>query len=495
MSHNAAPKADDVTELTARPSFLELVDRLPTRKWPELLQLACFAWVVWLPVSLGVVLYPALALIFLTSILIIARDRIRLTKLASVILLVYIGFLVVWIGYGYARGNAGATHQLAVWAGSAAIWLPWALTLRGDHLRRTGWVIAVVGAAISFGILYTAMSGLAGWPIPSILADLQLARGKVSGSGELALGFLAMPILIPICGYVVVGACWRRDPYLPPRWVLAASSVLVCVAGLASGRRGVALTVIIVIALALVGTVFRAVRDRAPLNHMVRRGDLIAPMLTVVALATAVSPLGRTLRRLVVASVEFARAMLGAGKSAPTGGSTSPTILTTPMPAPPVRLNVDDKIRYDQIGAVIRQWKQSPWFGHGFGAPRAGADPTIRRPWRMEIQPLQVLMNVGVIGVLVLLVVGVLCAVEVRRAFRVTRHTGALASATVAAAVLLLANAFNPLLQAVGHVWGVVAVLGIAQAVLTRREPEVEFVDDPPRRQQPQHLDAEEPTR
>src|SRR6478735_6451090 len=56
-----------------------LIGRFTGHRWPDIAQLMCFAWVVWLPVSKGFILYPALAVIAGTSILIILRDRIRLT--------------------------------------------------------------------------------------------------------------------------------------------------------------------------------------------------------------------------------------------------------------------------------------------------------------------------------------------------------------------------------------------------------------------------------
>jgi hypothetical protein len=57
-------------------------------------------------------------------------------------------------------------------------------------------------------------------------------------------------------------------------------------------------------------------------------------------------------------------------------------------------------------------------------------------------------------------------------------HVPTLVATSVAALSMLVANASNPYLQAVGHVWSVALVLGVANALLRpRAQPDV-AVDD-----------------
>jgi O-antigen ligase len=109
-----------------------------------------------------------------------------------------------------------------------------------------------------------------------------------------------------------------------------------------------------------------------------------------------------------------------------------------------------------------------PLFGYGLGASvPTGYYRAADRPYLFELQYHQLLFTSGLAGLLLVAAAGVAAWVGIRRAARAcTEHVPVLVASATGAAALLIVNASNPYLQAVGHGWGLALVVGVANALL-----------------------------
>jgi hypothetical protein len=115
----------------------------------------------------------------------------------------------------------------------------------------------------------------------------------------------------------------------------------------------------------------------------------------------------------------------------------------------------DGAIRTQQGAALLEHWLRSPLFGHGFGSIVPGLIRSDERPWNFELQYHLYLMQIGIVGVLLLLLAVHRCVREVRtRSATADREMWLLyVGSCTAAALMLIANGTNPYLQALGHQW------------------------------------------
>jgi hypothetical protein len=125
--------------------------------------------------------------------------------------------------------------------------------------------------------------------------------------------------------------------------------------------------------------------------------------------------------------------------------------------------------RRAQISELLDGWAQHPLLGSGMGARlESGFIRSDRRPWMFELQYHQLLFQGGLLAVALTVVVLVLAARGVMRGVACRpEHASAAVVAAVGALAMLITNASNPFLQAVGHWWPLALTLGIANA-LTR---------------------------
>lgn len=124
-------------------------------------------------------------------------------------------------------------------------------------------------------------------------------------------------------------------------------------------------------------------------------------------------------------------------------------------------LTPDDAVRVAQTQAMLDAWTQAPLIGRGLGASIPGFSRSEERPWLFELQYHQLLFNTGLLGVVAVLVAALLFLGAFVRAYRrAPALRGTLLASTTAGVALLIANASNPYLQAVGHGWGVALMVG-----------------------------------
>ncbi|MDN5794742.1 MAG: hypothetical protein L0H79_03200 [Intrasporangium sp.] len=136
------------------------------------------------------------------------------------------------------------------------------------------------------------------------------------------------------------------------------------------------------------------------------------------------------------------------------------------------------------MGELVSAWSDSPILGHGLGAVlRSGFTRSDDRPWMFELQYHQLLFSTGLVGILLTAAALVVLAVAMRRAAALfPEHRSVIVTTGVASTALLLANASNPYLQAVGHQWG--AAIGAAVIGALLKSKSRHSVEEPERSSQ-----------
>ena len=427
----------------------------------EWIQVACLAWIVWLPVSMGIVLYPALLLVAATSLLLVLWRRTRPTRAAVAVWGVYYLWAVTWTAVSAARGNEGVWHQAALWLGLPLLWGTWSLSLRAGQVRRTIIVLLGVGSLAGLVMLLLALQGVTGSPaLPTWLVELQDMRVVVSGTGEIEQNYLGLSSLVGVATFAVAAAVLpSRDTWLPHRAVLALAAAVMFAASSVSGRRGLLLVVLLVLATALlVGAVIVLARHRTPQQVGTYAAGAAVTLAAVAVFAT--TALGTNIATL--AGLQPA--------TPPDPASSSSASSAEELDALNQLQAESDQLRSAQFTELIDAWREQPLVGHGFGATLdSDFTRSDERPWMFEAEPLQALMNVGVLGLLVAAGPVVLLLRRSWQALATGRHTRSVIAGLATLFAVVLASATNPYLQAPGHGWMLFVAAGITGAVLHER--------------------------
>ncbi|CAB4963857.1 unannotated protein [freshwater metagenome] len=444
-------------EKTARDSTLP-----PAReRILEWIQVACLAWIVWLPVSMGMVLYPALLLLAATSLLLVLWRRTRPTRAAVVVWGIYYLWAVTWTAVSAARGNEGVWHQAALWLGLPLLWGTWSLSLRATQVRRTVVVLLGVGCVAGTLMLLLALQGVTGSPtFPAWLVELQDMRVVVSGTGEIEQNYLGLSSLVGVATFAVAAAVLpSRDTWLPNRAVVALAAAVMFAASSVSGRRGLLLVVLLVLVTALlVGTGVVLARHRT-LKHFGTYAAGVAVTLGAVA-AFAATPLGPNIATLL----GLQPAVAAAEPATRSEASAEERYALNELQAE------SDQLRSAQFTELIDAWREQPLVGHGFGATLdSDFTRSDERPWMFEAEPLQALMNVGILGLLVAAGPVVLLLRRSWQALAAGLHPRAVIAGLATLFAVVLASATNPYLQAPGHGWMLFLAAGITGAALHER--------------------------
>lgn len=448
----------------------------PVLQW---VQIACVAWVLWLPVSHGVILYPALAGVLVTSAALIVLDRLPVPVEVRWMAVVYFAMVVVLVATSYARANPGATHQSALWVGVPLIWGSWALTLSGTHLRRTVYLLVVMTVVTGLTVTWLAIQALGRFEIlPTWFLELQQVTFSVSDYSQIEMRYQGLSSLVGLSVLSLALACLPgRLEQLPPMWLTRSAAVLGFVAAVVSGRRGLTVVAVLAPIVCVAWACLLLLRRRWEGDPPRTYWRDVAVGVVAVAVLT-LSPLGINLTSMVgVPGVVNWPVASGYAVYVPGQGSTP----LEPSGDSDSDGQVDageDSVRVDQVSEMVTYWREAPVVGQGLGAVLpSGYQRDPERPWMFENQPVQVLMNIGIAGVAVLLALVVLLLRLARRAWA----TGRLHRLTVASGVtlvlMLVADMTNPYLAAPGHGWAVFVLLGVCVAALRdgiRDTPEVE---------------------
>jgi hypothetical protein len=425
----------------------------------SVLGVLCLSYLVWRPVSTPLILYPVLALLAVVSLVQVGvTTRIAKPFACSVILIACAGAFAAL--NGAMHGTPGLVHQSIVWFGGLLLWSTWAAALRRETIRMTLIAITLATALLSafIALFVGGQTGILPQLLPDSLLQAQEAgfHDTPEGSAIRLYGLSSLVIAGPL---VTAGLLAGKDRLLPPRSLMAIAGILAILAALVAGRR--ALAIVIVLSPVLAYIFARALRPR--LDRTAKQSSHISVLVIAapLVLLSALWAFRDTVSARILNSVSEALAVyFGVGE----------IYASTKSPS--------DIDRIAQIEHLLTEWREHPFTGKGMGAVlRSGFYRSSDRPWLFELQYHQLLFSFGLIGMTFLF--GAVAAMWIcvrSAAAQHPEHVPTIVVACVAASSLLIANASNPYLQAVGHGWGVALLAGIANALLRPAEGPSELV-------------------
>lgn len=392
--------------------------------------LGVIAYIVWLPVSQNQVLYPLLGLMAVVSLVLIRRFNWTWTITTATLLGL---ILFMWL-VGDLRGNAHVNAHaftilptLLVWATWAAAQTPWSL----KWVMRTVLLAGFVGSA-GIVLMVGAESGWFPIVMPEQYVIIQNGYVDFTDTG-IAIRYYGLSALAGVAPLAIAGVMLPQAKVIAPRIVFLIVAITSVSAVLVSGRRAIAVVVV------------------------------LAPVL-VLAITFLVARRASTFGRPAIIA-----AILGIG-----------AFLVYAEGDNPIRYSIDDAIatfapgndlgadfiRVQQSEELLHQFGDHFLIGSGLGARLdSGFIRSDSRPWMFELQFHMMLMNGG-------LVVALVCAVLVffvaRRATLIARSNPEAMPYVVLAATtgagMLIANWTNPYLIAPGHNWTIALILGVVVA-------------------------------
>jgi hypothetical protein len=425
--------------------------------------LLILGYLLWRPVSSGQILYPVLAALALISL---RRYRYWLrvdVRFVGCVLLVGIAGATSAV-VGSFRANPGLVQQSWVWLGGLALWSIWAASFSRKMIRPILLTITIMTSAVSVLILLY-IAGKNG-TFPAVLPDW-FVQAQALGYGDTpdgsAVRLYGLSTLAAAGPLVTAGFLAGKDPLLPPRILMAIGGVLAVFASFVAGRRAIA--VVVLLSPLMTYVLIRALRPRqASASWRPRLDPRIAVSMPLVFTAGWFLALTGIFDRAVAGISDGLAVYLGIGHGSGSIKSTN---------------DIDRTIQASQMLAAFRQ---HPVTGSGLGAELpSGYYRSRERPWLFELQYHQLLFTVGVVGVVLVLGGLALAWLGIRRAAALhPEHVPTLAACCVGALALLIANATNPYLQAVGHGWGIALVVGVANALMRPEPSDTEFLHPSP---------------
>lgn len=392
------------------------------------------AYIMLRPVGHPEILYPALAVLAVTSAAAVVFGRRWVSNEVGIVLgLVLLAALVAaFIG----SSNPGMSQHIVVWAVGPLIFGGWALAADEKMLRAVLRTVMIATITLSMLIIVYVGSQL-GLPavVPTWLIEESGAGFNIEADAT-AIRLYGLSTLVAAAPLSIVAALVPTHPLLPPRSLSIVAAASATVAAVLGGRNALVVVVVIVPVGVLLWRLSKRLTDRIPVPAVV--GALLAGLLLPFAIMWATAD--AAIQRSWAAVLAFFRG------------------------------SAEQAERVEQAERLVDAWAQSPWFGHGLGAVIPGYARSDDRPWNFELQYHLMLFEFGVVGsaaVLVAVAVGVL---GVSRAMRMRPDLApvfvVLASGAIA---MLIANATNPYLQAPGHMWAVWLPLMAANLALSSR--------------------------
>ena len=415
----------------------------------RLVSALALAYIVWRPVSGGWALYPTLTVIAALALWrVSSRRHIAEPFLVSGLLFMFAGAIAAVIGSFNAA--PGLAHECWVWFGSFIIWGLWAISLDRTAIRDALLAITITATLVGGTIvLYTwGQDGIIPQLIPDWLVRAQGAGFSLTAEGT-HIRYYSLSSLAAGAPLLTAGLLVGKDSLMPPRWLLAFASVVCITAALVSGRRAIA--VVAIMTPIIVFLFMRALRPKTVRRDRSRDIDLrVVAAVPLLFIGIAIAANFLVVRRVLTAMSQAAFVFLDIGR---------PTIGVK---------GAGDIERDIQATQLLAAFSEKPLFGYGLGARLpTGYYRAADRPYLFELQYHQLLFTSGLVGFLLVTAAAVAAIVGIRRAAHACpQHVPVLVASATGAAALLIVNASNPYLQAVGHGWGLALVIGVANALL-----------------------------
>lgn len=367
--------------------------------------------------------------------------RRRRVSFSPITLLFVTGVGLLTTLLGVVRGAPGGVFVALPVVLGPMIYYGIALGMDRRIVGKLPGLVAFATALSAVSVLVVAMAGQQSW---MFWADPGVGSEELDGAYSVRLGAIgSMTGLIPFMAFYL--ASWQGAR--GRRYSLYAAIYVVAVAGaLFSGRTAV----ILVAALSMVVAPLcraiwwrsskadrlaqRAARGRSAIPGAYWVGALALIGVTIAALTTPIS-LSDTINRTFE---KF-------GVEDETEERTAFSVTNAQSSA----------LRQQQGEQLLEGFWESPLVGSGSGAVTGGLIRDERRPWAYELQYHLLLFRNGLLGAGLYVAAVVIGALEIRRRWPyvdwTTRH--ACIGGMGAAMGILVANATNPYLQAVGQQW------------------------------------------
>lgn len=463
--------------------------------------LAVCAYVFFMPVSNNIVLMPLVATLGIVAVYWFLTRGVRLARKVLLPGAIWVAFVI----YGSVTAwISGAESWLRVMVFMLAIPLFYFLMVSVFRrafikpLLTTGLVVSMAISVLLISQMLAAMGILPFLKLPFAAGRFLGLVVEVDPNGPLRF---TTNILPPLLWW---GAIWmasifvsKADQFLPPRWLRVIATALCFSAAVFSLRRAVILALVLTPVVTLAAALFLYVRNRSQRDVRLTWRNalmLVGAIAAAVAIVIGVQPKSYEIVSASISSIIAVTTQTDVviGESTPPSQSDDediPGAIEDPLISDGSNLGV--KSTYDTIRqneARILLSPESPvqaLFGSGIGATVDRGDYVREglkdRPWQSDLPYHLTFYWTGFVGVALVVAVAVTGLLALRAAMRRAGElNGVLLVATVGAVALLVANASNPYMQALGHLWPLFFPFMIANVVLSERsEPESVLVVPP----------------
>lgn len=340
-------------------------------------------------------------------------------------------FSVIWTGVfftslGFLNQHQGAKYGLISWVAGPAFYFLICLVITKRDIVHFVKLTPYLLIYVSLAIAQVASKSTTFLPYFENLDLLFLVQGPQNfatfSNGAVEVNYLGVSSLIPLLAVNYVFALSKSEGnILPNRQFCVISLSLGLIATFLSGRRAIQ---IIVLLLVIILPVLKVL-----LEFQFKR-IRFASIMRLIFLLAFLGGLSQVLR---LNPFEYYQRILSAFSSAG-----------------------DGNLRIEMAKTMFAYFSENPILGHGIGTtiPDLVRDPL--RPWSFELQYNLILVQMGIVGVglliialsqFYLLIRGVLVHIDNFEDRQI------ILAASLASTSMLIANASNPYLQALGHQW------------------------------------------
>lgn len=410
----------------------------------RLLAVLAFAFILFMPVSQGTLLVVAFGLMVIAAFLTFLNTKRVLTlPIAGV---AAIALVLGTFGLLVGSANPGFANATVIF-GWAPLLFFFCISALGQgsikELLTTSAVMTII-SGIYILVYVAGAQGVTPQLIPSTVLELTGAGYGEDGERS-AVRFYGLSTLAAAGPMWLTSLFVGKDSMLPGTRLRIAAAASAVAGAAVGGRRAIVLTLLIIPIFAWI--VKRSTREKRVAPRK------IAPTYVIAGLVA--TTFGVILAPQIIAAPIVAITLQS---TAEFFSGTSSTVAA------------DASIRTYQAERLIDAWSESPIVGHGFGAIMNGYLRDGESPSRFELQYHSLLMQTGIIGALLILLIAAIVWTSMLRA--ASLRPDLLPSLTVtvcAGAAMLIANASNPYLQAPAHMWAIFLPLAVINMML--RDP------------------------
>lgn len=476
-------------------------------KWTEKVLLVwtlfASAWVLYMPVSHNEILLPLMASLGVIAVYLVIRRRAHLDKRVLVPAAAWAVFLL----YGsVVAAIAGAPNWTRVMFFLLVLPLFYVL-LTAVFTRAFVRPLFYLGAGVSIfaaAILVSQSAAAVGLmpflELPAPFHEFINLVFEVDEDGPLRFTSHALP---PMLWW---GAMWiaslfvrPKSPYLPPVAVRASAAILCFAAAFLSLRRAMIVVLMVAPVLAMAVAIALYVKNRTERSVGITWSRALLVVGVYVAASAIILVIQPRSFEVFTPIVNSSSELIGV-EGGVTGEPSHPVTLEdcrlsgdevppTDSEQPEEDLSTletkacADLIRANESSVLLSaDTPAEAIFGRGLGAtvdrgqyvrPEMAA-----RPWQSELSYHLAYYWTGYVGLLMIAVLGLSTLIPLRAAIRRAGDLdGALFVASTGAVALVIVNASNPYLQALGHMWPVFFPFMIANAILRKAPAAQESAD------------------